>query len=243
MAFQVPPLHYNPDMSEGLPGPVTDPNWPEILSLSSHEVRSPVSVLAGYIRMLLQQRAGPLSDEQRRLLEAAERACGRLTTVLAELSELARLESKAAPFNRSTVDLPTVVREAIAKSPGPHDRQIAITLSGIASVSVHGDATRLRTSFGSLFDALRREVVNSEALGVRVESDGSIVRVTIAEPGRLDQLSKLAASALVTFDEWKRGGTGLSLPNARRVIEAHGGRLLSPADYGKACAIVLLPVR
>ena len=42
-----------------------EPRWPKILSLSVHEFRTPMTVVAGYIRMLLKDRAGPLSDQQR----------------------------------------------------------------------------------------------------------------------------------------------------------------------------------
>jgi signal transduction histidine kinase len=46
--------------------------------------------------------------------------------------------------------------------------------------------------------------------------------------------------SLDTFDEW-RGGSGLSLGVARRVIEAHGGRIWSPAEDAKAGAVIALP--
>jgi len=47
----------------------TDPKWDRLLSLTVHEFRTPITVLAGYVRMLLKDRAGPLSPEQRRLLD------------------------------------------------------------------------------------------------------------------------------------------------------------------------------
>ena len=59
-----------------------DPRWEKILSLSVHEFRTPMTVVAGYIRMLLKDRAGPLSDQQRKLLEEAEKSCARLTALL-----------------------------------------------------------------------------------------------------------------------------------------------------------------
>ena len=69
-----------------------DPRWPKVLSLSVHEFRTPMTVVAGYIRMLLKDRAGPLSDPQRRLLEEAEKSCARLTALLTEVSDLSNLE-------------------------------------------------------------------------------------------------------------------------------------------------------
>ena len=75
-----------------------DPRWPKVLSLSVHEFRTPMTVVAGYIRMLLKDRAGPLSDQQRKLLEEAEKSCARLTVLLTEVSDLSNLEGGTAPF-------------------------------------------------------------------------------------------------------------------------------------------------
>ncbi len=146
-------------MSDGSSEPVIDPRWPQLLSLSAHELRSPLSVVAGYIRMLLQQRAGPLSDDQLRLLQEAEKSCGRLSAVLAELSELARLESGTAPFNRSSVDLSSVLSDAISSLPALPDRDLTARLVDAPAIFIHGDAVRLKAAFSAILHALLRELV------------------------------------------------------------------------------------
>ena len=70
-----------------------DPRWPRLLSLTVHEFRTPMTVVAGYLRMLLKDRAGPITEQQRRLLEEAEKSCARLSALLAEVSDLANLEA------------------------------------------------------------------------------------------------------------------------------------------------------
>ena len=97
--------------------PPIDPRWPKILSLSVHEFRTPMTVVAGYIRMLLKDRAGPLSDQQRKLLEEAEKSCGRLTALLTEVSDLSNLEGGTAPFNKRAADLQPALRDAVDQLP------------------------------------------------------------------------------------------------------------------------------
>jgi signal transduction histidine kinase len=233
-------------MGDGPAEPGTDSKWPKLLSLSAHEFRSPLSVVAGYVRMLLQERAGPLSDQQRRLLQETEKACGRLSHLVAELSELSQLESGAAPFNRSTVDVTAILAEAITALP---DGTPDVLVTADKAMPVHGDPTRLRTAFSSILHALRRELVEDDRLLVRVEPAGlegqHSVRVTIAGPPRIEELRRLEPAAMTPFDEW-RGGNGLALQTARRVIEAHGGRIWSPAGgsnaaVGRASAVIMLP--
>jgi two-component system, cell cycle sensor histidine kinase PleC len=228
-------------MSGGLPDPVSDPQWGRILQTASHELRSPLSPVIGYVRMLLDQRVGPLSEQQQQLLEATLRSCGRLSSLLAEVSDLARLERNETRFKRADVDLADVLSSAIANLRELPDRHVAIALVKGPSITVNADAVWLRKSFEWLIHAVQREVVNSQELRVKAETQANnVARIDIAESTRLDALSKVTASALVTFDEWQEG-TGLTLPQARRVIEAHGGRLLSPSPGAKACAVVLLP--
>ena len=217
--------------------------WPKLLSLAVHEFRSPLTVVSGYVRMLLKERAGPLSEQQRRLLEEAEKSCGRLAVLLAELSDLSNLEAGTAAFNRSRLDVHAALGEVIEGLPPLPDRTVSIELSG-TSGGVHADATRLKAALTSILLALRRELVTSDRLGVRVErtsADGRpSVLITIAEAARLDQLTNLQPADLATFDEW-RGGNGLGLVNARLVIEAHQGRIWSTAEEEKSVALIAFP--
>ena len=224
-----------------------DPRWPKLLSLAVHEFRTPITVVAGYIRMLLKDRAGPITDQQRRLLEEAERSCGRLSALVAEMSDLSNLEGGTASINRSTVDIRVLVTEAIAALPAMVDRDVTVELvPGTDHASLAGDATRLRAAITSLMIALRRELVTSDRLIVRVDTatfDGApAIAVALGDEEQLPGIAAADASSLPRFDEW-RGGSGLSLAVARRVIGQHGGTLLGPPGEGKAGALVLLPAR
>jgi signal transduction histidine kinase len=219
--------------------------WPRLLSLSVHEFRTPMTVVAGYIRMLLKDRAGPLSDQQRRLLEEAEKSCARLSALLVEMSDLANLEAGTATFNRSAVDLRGVLADAIASLPPAGDRQVEIALTtGNGQASVRGDPVRLKTAFSSLLYALRRELVATDRLFVK-EREGEFRGkpaswVAIGDAEHIGELESATSESLTTFDEW-RGGCGLSLAIARRIIDGHDGAMWSPGQGTKAGAVVALP--
>jgi K+-sensing histidine kinase KdpD len=225
--------------------PQIDPRWPKILSLSVHEFRTPMTVVAGYIRMLLKDRAGPLNDQQRRLLEEAEKSCGRLTALLAEVSELSTLEAGTVPFNTQTVDLNAILRNAIQQLPPLPDREVRIDLQPLAGHAPLGaDATKLTQALGAVIAAMRRELVTSDCLIVRarrVPIDGQeTYDVLVGDETAVNALESEDAASGTTFDEW-RGGVGLSLINARRILNVHGGTVRAPAQGGKASARILLP--
>jgi signal transduction histidine kinase len=221
-----------------------DPRWPKLLSLAAHEVSTPLSVIAGYVRMLLTERVGPLPDAQRRMLLAVEESCAQLSLLVKQFRELSQLEDGTAKFKRGTLDVAAVLADAVAALPALPSREVAVDVTTRPAQPISGDAARLRGALTSVLHALRRELVTSDRLEVVVEPGDAqaSVRITIGEPQRMELLRAAAATDLRTFDEW-RGGIGLTLANARRIIESHGGQIWSPAEDWKAAAVISLPVR
>jgi signal transduction histidine kinase len=212
----------------------TDPRWPKILSLSVHEFRSPLTVVAGYIRMLLKDRAGPLSDQQRRLLEEAEKSCGRLTSLLQEVSDLSTVEAGNAPLKRQPADLHTALRAAVEQLPPLPDREVKIDLQlGSEPAPISADPTRLTNALKWILSALRRELVTSDRLVVRehptMHEGTPAYELRIGDDETLAVLDAEGRDGRVIFDEW-RGGSGLILPVARRILDAHDGRIWGPPD-------------
>ena len=219
-----------------------DPRWPKLLSLAVHEFRTPITVIVGYLRMVLKERVGPISDQQRKLLQETEKSCGQLSELVTEMSELSALEGGKATFNSGTLDLTEVLREAINGLPEMADRSVSVVLEGAdGAVNTTGDSNRLRGAFTALLSALRREVVTSDRLVVRMDRDygAALCGIFIGEPENLDAITKADVRSLERFDEW-RGGSGLSLAIARRVFGQHGGTLLGPPGGEKAGAVLLL---
>lgn len=223
------------------PAPKKDP----LLSLGVHEFRTPVTVIAGYLRMLMSGRTGPLTDGQRKMLEEMEKSTTRLSGLIAEMSELSVLEAGGATFNRGVVDIGAIVEGEIGSLAPLIDRDISVTLRNDApGAGVHGDPVRLRSAVNSLLIAHRRELVTSDELRVWIErvteSGTPMLRITIGGADRIDDLRLVPVDQLTTFEEF-RGGVGFTLPIAQRIIAAHDGKLWSPPESPKAGAVVLLP--
>lgn len=223
------------------------PGWPKLLSLAVHEFRTPVTVVSGYLRMLLRERAGPVSDSQRRLLEEAEKSCARLSALIGEMSELGQLLDGRQSLSHAPADLRAMLTEIHAATPAADDQAGVVLENSAAALEVSGDAARLRQTLESVLFALRREIIDGSDLVIsatrRPKNDGAVAWIAFGTPEVSALLREASADDLGPFDEW-RGGCGLALPLARRVIEMHGGRLLALAgERQKAGGVIELPLR
>ncbi len=228
-------------MGDGVPG------WPKLLSLAVHEFRTPVTVVSGYLRMLLRERAGPVSDSQRRLLEEAEKSCARLSALIGEMSDLGQLLDGRQSLSHAPADLRAMLTEIHAATPAADDQAGVVLENSAAALEVSGDAARLRRTLESVLFALRREIIDGSDLVIsatrRPKNDGAVAWIAFGTPEVSALLREASADDLGPFDEW-RGGCGLALPLARRVIEMHGGRLLALAgERQKAGGVIELPLR
>lgn len=205
-----------------------------VLALGVHELRTPMTVAAGYLRMLLQGHGGDLTASQRTLAEHAERSVDRIGALVAELRNVATLESGAARFERHRIPLFRIVADAV--------QQIGDTRVQVQSPDaygwIHGDAARLRAAFVSLVTAVLRSHDDREPLRV----DCLVLSANRRRSARVwIGGAPVRAGRLRAFDEW-RGGVGLTLPIARRVIEAHGGQVHTSIRRAHSAIVVDVPL-
>jgi signal transduction histidine kinase len=223
--------------------------YARLLSLAAHEFRTPASVVSGYLRMLQKESDAPLSDRQRKMIDEAAKSCARLVALIAELSEVSKLDSNSAPVRLETFDLFNELDEVARNVQEGQDREVTLHLGGsTAGARITGDRHRLNAAFSAIFRALLREQPSStNVMADRRLVANSDTRSAVVIIAKEADVQRAYGAVAQSFDE-HRGGIGLSLPIARRVIERAGGHLWSPVpqddtDRGlRSAAIISLPL-
>jgi signal transduction histidine kinase len=219
--------------------------FPRALSLAVHEFRTPVTVVSGYLRMLLKEQAGPITEKQRRMLEEADRACTRLSTLVAEMSDLGRLEARELAMARQEIDINSLATELASDMHEGDERGVRIEVTqSDQPLVVTGDRARVKTAVNTLMRAAvreRGEPGDNEAECSAAEFEGTTWAVLAIGEGSVIASLRQVPGTTNDFNEW-HGGLGLALPVARRVIEAHGGALWSASD-ARAASALRLPLR
>ncbi|MEP6592970.1 MAG: histidine kinase dimerization/phospho-acceptor domain-containing protein [Acidobacteriota bacterium] len=221
-----------------------DPKWPRLLGLAVHEIRTPLSTGLGFLGFLTRYDP-PLTEQQLSFVTASRKAWGRISDLADEMDELAQFEAGKLALALELVQVSQAISEAVAALPESPDSAVLIDFSPGADTGViQADATRLRKAFTSVLFALRREVVTSPMLFVRetrrAYNGRTVCWIAFGDADNIDRLSTATEDRLTTFNEW-RGGCGLKPAVARRIIEAHGGAIFSPADGTKTGAVIALP--
>ena len=221
------------------------PDWPKLLSLTVHEFRTPLTVVAGYLRMLSTDRVGPLTESQKKVIEEAERSCARLSSLLAEVSEVAHFHQGRLAFMRGPVALERVL--AGISIPCAAERKTDVIVgNGLGDATVNGDASRLGAALSAIATATARENFDAETLHVlpALRDTGGAREAFVALGSEATARAILASPAdtLPPFDS-VRGGNGLSLVVARQILEEHGARLFgAPGERPRAGAAIALPL-
>ncbi len=213
------------------------------MSLTVHELRTPVTVVSGYLRMLLKEQGGPLNEKQRKMLEEAERSCARIGALVSEMSDLGKLESGEVAVARQDVDLASLLTSLAGDMHEGEDRGVKLEVRGVdRPLVVNGDRVRIEAAIRALLHAALRERGEPGTIvaACTVTGNPGSVLLTIGDESAQPTLAGASDAA---FDEW-RGGLGLALPVARRVIAAHGGSVWSaPGDRPRAGSAVRLPLK
>jgi signal transduction histidine kinase len=218
-----------------------DEDCRRLMSLVAHELRSPGAVVTGYLRLLAKNTAPGLTEPERKMIDEANKSCGRLLHIAQELGELAELSSEDPVRTWLPVPIFTLCGEAV---------QIAADAGGAVSFSmddrdkaacVEGHAGRLRQALGLLISVIGRErgTTAMTVTGAISRTSESRAVLVFGEPADAADLNAVVGGGDAAFDRW-RGGTGLSLPIACRIIEAHRGALWAlPGGSRGACALAL----
>ncbi len=194
----------------------------------SHEFRTPLTLILGPLRDIVDGRWGPVSDELVHHVRGAEENGRRLLALTNRLLELARLEAGALRITVHPIDLARLL-ERVNESFAPLAERRSLTLTlecPQTPIAVYGDPERLETIFTNLVANAVKFTPAGGRIGVKVEVDGGIlVHVSDSGPGVPEEdLEHLFDRFYQSGDvSGSGGGSGIGLALVRELAELHGG--------------------
>jgi signal transduction histidine kinase len=212
----------------------------EFLSLVSHDLRTPLTSIVGYLELLLDEDAdtGTLTDVQRRFLTTVDRNSKRLITLVNDLLFVARLQAGREPIGHERCDLGEITTRTIEMiRPEADAKDLELTLSVEPMPPVTGDSERLARVVENLLSNALKFTPAGGRISVRVGADTAFATIEVADTGigipeeEKEQLFDRFFRAS-TATKLEIQGTGLGLYMAKSIVTAHKGRISVESEVG-----------
>lgn len=214
----------------------------EVISVLSHQMRTPLATVKGYATALLMQ--GAEYDDATRLefLQAIDEEADKLEALIGDILESTAIEAGLVAIEHQPVLLPHLVNEVVAEmralAPG---HRFVVSFPERFPV-LHADRSRIAQVLDNLLDNAVKYSPDGGLVIVRAEVKGDEAAVCVSDQGvgiAPEHLNRLFELFFRIKGNLRRpvSGTGLGLPIARAIVEAHGGRIWAESTLGQGSAL------
>jgi signal transduction histidine kinase len=214
----------------------------ELLANVSHDLRTPLASMQGYLETLLLKRGTLSPEEERSYLEIAAKHSERLGRLIRDLFQLTKLEAHELKAQREAFPVAELVQDVVQKfqlAAGKRGLQLSSRLA-VQHAQVHADIGMIESVLENLIENAMRHTAGGGLIQVEVMPlDSARLAVRVADTGRGIPSDELPG----IFDRYYRvnrgeasdaGSTGLGLAITRHIVELHGGKIQveSALDHG-----------
>ena len=209
----------------------------DFIANMSHELRTPLSAILGFSELM---RGKPLDGDSRLVpvewIEHVHTGGQHLLALINEVLDLAKVEAGRLELDRAAFDLRSLMAETIAGlRPLAERKRLAITSHGAVDRLV-ADRGRVRQILYNFLSNAIKFTPDGGSISVEAVVDGATVRLSVTDtgPGIAPEDQKLIFDEFTQVGETdtRQQGTGLGLALARRLVEAHGGRIELVSEVG-----------
>jgi two-component system phosphate regulon sensor histidine kinase PhoR len=220
----------------------------EFFANLSHELRTPLAAMLAYAETL---KSSALDDPQnnRRFIEKLYEHAVRMSKLISDISDLSAIESGEVHLELSSVELRSIVMEAIAIVQARRDsRDVSFEVAIPTGLLVRADRTRLEQILWNLIDNAVKFNRPGGFVTVTAEEGGGQVVISVEDTG----IGIAAVDLPRVFERLYRTdrsrsrkieGTGLGLAIVKHLVQAHGGQITATSELGRGSRFTFtLPV-
>ncbi len=221
----------------------------EFISLASHELKTPINVVGGYVELLEEGLYGEVNARQREVLDLILGQTENLTRLVNQLLDLGRFESGGFQIHFQDLDFAVLMNRLRRTFQALADqKQIDFAVDIAESLPpLRGDPDRLEHEvFGNLLSNAFKFTPPGGQVRVTARSHDGAVEIAVEDTGAgipPDELSNIFEKYYQVGDEARSQGSGLGLAIARQIVRAHKGDIGVDSELGRGTRFwIRLPV-
>jgi signal transduction histidine kinase len=222
----------------------------QLLAVASHDLKSPLAAVSSYLMGMRDGYLGPLTDEQRRVVDRSLARLARLKEFIADVLEWTAIERGALRQDMHPANLADELRRAVEdyqEQAAARNIELGLVLPPDLPLVVCSPERMAQVFDNLISNAVKYSHDGGEVeVEARVEQDDVLISfrdtgigIAPADLGQLFQDFFRAPSVKSRFE-----GTGLGLSMVRRIVNAHNGRIWATSELGRGSTFfVRLPIR
>lgn len=219
----------------------------EFMAMISHELKTPLVPITGYIGLLLADKYGELNTKQRERLLTVQSSVKSLLKLISDLLDAQKIELGKLRLHVKDEDLGKLVLDTIEKTRPDADRMGIVISSDIQEMHCICDKTRVEQVISNiLLNSLDFCKKHIGRIHVSAKLEGGLAHIIINDNGvgmTKEKISKLFTKFYQGDNTMTRehGGTGLGLAVCKGIVENHGGRIwLDSEGIGNGTVVHIL---
>jgi signal transduction histidine kinase len=216
----------------------------DFVSTISHELRTPLGFIKGYSTSLLRQDTSWDEETQKEFLTIIDEEADRLSLLIENVLESARLQSKTLPLRFQPLRLDAVLRDVITRIRARR-KDLDVSMDLQPAPPIQGDGVRLAQVFDNLFtNAIKYAPGAPIVVLLNQVAENIVISFIDHGPGiPKESLPLIFERFYRVRGERAITGTGLGLYICKQIIEAHRGKIWAESTPGQGTTFIIeLPI-
>ncbi len=204
---------------------------------ASHELRTPVSVIASQCEFSLEKPRSPAEYEE--ALRVIRRQSRKMARLINDMLDFTRLEGNAERYTKEPVDLTGLVESVCADMALIRDKNITLQYDAADGIVVCGDRELLTRLLTNLISNAYRYGKENGHIAVRLQKANGAIRLTVRDDGigiAEDEQQKIFQRFYQADASRAGAGMGLGLSMAQEIARFHGGEITVESVPGEGSA-------
>jgi len=216
-----------------------------IISLFTHDLKSPVAIAGGFVERLLKEKAGPLTEKQQSYLKTIRKEINKLEKYIFSFLDISKIEAGQIELQIESLDIGTLLSDIVDDFRLQASKKDILLQRELpeALPSLRADSLQLTRVFSNLLDNAIKYSEKGTVVLATITFDSSSLTVEIRDQGSgiaADQLDHIFDSFYrVPGEAQKAGGTGLGLAAVKAIVEAHGGTTHVQSELGRGSSFFI----
>jgi signal transduction histidine kinase len=209
------------------------------LGIAAHDLRSPISVVKSYAILFLKGYVGPITDQQREILQKMDTVSEKMLALINDLLDVSAIEAGQLKLEMRQVDLATYLQECYAENillAQAKSIELALELEpNLPQASL--DPQRISQVINNLITNAIKFSYSNTTITLRAGAVDGQIRISVRDQGQgipAEEMGKMFTDFGRTTVRPTAGekSTGLGLAIVKRIVEAHGGRVWVDSQVG-----------